>query len=150
MHHFHCSYKQLGNANHWQTKEWHLRCNSTSLLCFLCFLLSSQGFSRMYIYAISMITLHPFTTISMVGLDTSHAPIHIHNNDITKALRYGTTKSGLLFTGYMLEQISSHSLHASSAMALKLNGTNDTTIQNWVTGLCAPFLCISTPKLLCM
>ena len=71
----------------------------------------------------------PTTPISLTNITQGGAHEHIHDQDITTALRFGAAKAGLLFAGYTLERISSHSLRASGAMALKLNGADDTTIQ---------------------
>ena len=81
------------------------------------------------VHAIILYTQDFATPISLVTGPQFGQPYHIIDRDITAALRYGAAKAGLLFAGYTLERISSHSLRASGAMALKLNGADDTTIQ---------------------
>jgi hypothetical protein len=44
------------------------------------------------------------------------------------AVRWGAVSDGLLLRGYTIERISSHSLRAGGAMALKLSGSSDSTI----------------------
>ena len=81
------------------------------------------------IYSIRQHTQDVNTPISFVSRRPTGVHSHIHDNDITIALRCGAAKAGLLLRGYTLAQISSHSLRASGAMALKLAGADDTTIQ---------------------
>ena len=50
------------------------------------------------------------------------------DRDIGLAVRWGATHDGLLLRGYTLNRISSHSLRAGGAMALKLCGASDSTI----------------------
>jgi len=50
------------------------------------------------------------------------------DRDIGIAVRWGATSDGLLARGYTLSRISSHSLRAGGAMALKLSGASDSTI----------------------
>ena len=50
------------------------------------------------------------------------------DRDIGTAVRWGATSDGLLAKGYTLTRISSHSLRAGGAMALKLSGASDSTI----------------------
>ncbi len=44
------------------------------------------------------------------------------------AVRWGATFDGLLDKGYTLDRVSSHSLRAGGAMAMKLSGATDSTI----------------------
>jgi hypothetical protein len=50
------------------------------------------------------------------------------DRDIGIAVRWGATCDCLLTKGYTLNQISSHSLRAGGAMAMKLSGASDSTI----------------------
>ncbi len=52
----------------------------------------------------------------------------VSDRDIGIAVRWGATYDGLLLKGYTLNQISSHSLQAGGAMALKLSEASDSTI----------------------
>jgi hypothetical protein len=52
----------------------------------------------------------------------------ISDHDIGIAVRWGATCNCLLTRGYTLNQISSHSLRAGGAMAMKLSGALDSTI----------------------
>jgi hypothetical protein len=52
----------------------------------------------------------------------------VSDRDIGVAVRWGATYDGLLLKGYTLNRISSHSLRAGGAMALKLSGALDSTI----------------------
>ena len=52
----------------------------------------------------------------------------ISDRDITIAVRWGATADCLLSRGYTLDRVSSHSLRAGGAMAMKLSGTADSTI----------------------
>ena len=47
---------------------------------------------------------------------------------ITVAVRWGATSDFLLERGYTLDRVSSHSLRAGGAMAMKLSGASDSTI----------------------
>ena len=58
----------------------------------------------------------------------SRRPSKVTDRDIGVAVRWGATYDGLLFKGYTLSRISSHSLRAGGAMALKLAGASDSTI----------------------
>jgi integrase len=49
---------------------------------------------------------------------------HITATDITRAVRESVVLSGLLNSGYSPSRVSAHSLRASGAMALKLNGVD--------------------------
>ncbi len=48
--------------------------------------------------------------------------------DIGRAVRWGATSDTLISRGYTLDRVSSHSLSAGGAMAMKLSGTSDSTI----------------------
>ncbi len=50
------------------------------------------------------------------------------DRDIGIAVRWGATSDRLLTRGYTLQRISSHSLRAGGAMAMKLSGASDSTI----------------------
>jgi hypothetical protein len=52
----------------------------------------------------------------------------ISDRDITTAVRWGATYDCLLARGYTLDRVSSHSLRAGGAMAMKLSGASDSTI----------------------
>ena len=52
----------------------------------------------------------------------------VADKDINVAIRWGALADGLLARGYTLDRISSHSLRAAGAMALKLNGCSTETI----------------------
>ena len=52
----------------------------------------------------------------------------ISDRDITIAVRWGATADCLLARGYTLDRVSSHSLRAGGAMAMKLSGASDSTI----------------------
>ena len=52
----------------------------------------------------------------------------VTDRDIGTAVRWGATSDGLLTKGYTLNRISSHSLRAGGAMAMKLSGASDSTI----------------------
>ncbi len=66
-------------------------------------------------------------TIDMV-YHTSGRTSRVSDRDIGTAVRWGATYDGLLLRGYTLNRISSHSLRAGGAMALKLSGASDSTI----------------------
>ncbi len=53
------------------------------------------------------------------------------------AVWWGATSDGLLDKGYTLDRVSSHSLRAGGAMAMKLSGASDSTIMRigWWTSL---------------
>ena len=57
-------------------------------------------------------------------------PTFVTDPDIGTAVCWGATFDGLLAKGYILTRISSHSLHASGAMAMKLSGALDSTIMH--------------------
>ncbi len=52
----------------------------------------------------------------------------VTDRDIGTMVCWGATCNGLLAKGYTLNRISSHSLRASGAMAMKLSGASDSTI----------------------
>ncbi len=52
------------------------------------------------------------------------------DRDIGTAVHWGATSDGLLAKGYTLTRISSHSLRAGGAMAMKLSGASDSTIMH--------------------
>jgi hypothetical protein len=52
----------------------------------------------------------------------------VTERDIGIAVRWGAVSNGLLMRGYTMERVSSHSLRAGGAMALKLSGSSDSTI----------------------
>jgi hypothetical protein len=52
----------------------------------------------------------------------------VTDHDIGTAVRWGAMYDGLLLQGYTLNRVSSHSLRAGGAMALKLSGALDSTI----------------------
>ena len=52
----------------------------------------------------------------------------ISDRDITIAVRWGATADCLMARGYTLDRVSSHSLRAGGAMAMKLSGASDSTI----------------------
>jgi hypothetical protein len=54
---------------------------------------------------------------------------HITAPEITYAVRQSVVLGGLLNSGYQMSQVSAHSLRASGAMALKLNGHEEATIK---------------------
>lgn len=69
-----------------------------------------------------------FMPLSFAGRRQNGAQDHVLAGDITKAIEYVTAKTGLLLQGYILKRVSSHSLRASGAMALNMNGADDATI----------------------
>ena len=52
----------------------------------------------------------------------------VSDRDIGIAVRWGATSDSLLTRGYTINRISSHSLRAGGAMAMKLSGASDSTI----------------------
>jgi hypothetical protein len=62
------------------------------------------------------------TVITNLGTST------ISDRAITIAVRWGATADCLLARGYTLDRVSSHSLWAEGAMAMKLSGASDSTI----------------------
>ena len=55
-------------------------------------------------------------------------PTRVSDRDITAAVRWAAVHDGLLSRGYTLNRVSSHSLRAGGAMALKLAGESSDTI----------------------
>jgi hypothetical protein len=77
---------------------------------------------------VANISLGPLTgTLDTVYHGTT-ATSRVTDRDIGLAVRWGATHDGLLLRGYTLNRISSHSLRAGGAMALKLCGASDSTI----------------------
>jgi hypothetical protein len=60
--------------------------------------------------------------------DESGQRSQVSDRDIGIAVRWGATCDCLLTRGYTLDRISSHSLRAGGAMAMKLSGASDSTI----------------------
>ncbi len=52
----------------------------------------------------------------------------ISDQDLTIAVQWGTTYNCLMAKGYTVDRVSSHSLRAGSAMAMKLSIATDSTI----------------------
>ena len=52
----------------------------------------------------------------------------ISDQDVTIAVRWGATYDCLMAKGYTVDRVSSHSLRAGGAMAMKLSGATDSTI----------------------
>jgi integrase len=67
---------------------------------------------------------HPELPISFVGLGS-----HVTSYNITLAVRESVVLSGLLNSGYSPARVSAHSLRASGAMALRLNGVGEDIIK---------------------
>ena len=65
--------------------------------------------------------------ISMV-FHHNKQPTRVSDRDITIAVRWGALNDNLLERGYTLDRVSSHSLRAGGAMALKLAGATTDTI----------------------
>ena len=72
--------------------------------------------------------VHALHTIAPLdaSLPLSYVPNagHITATDVTRAVRESVVLSGLLNSGYSPTRVSAHSLRASGAMALKLNGVD--------------------------
>ncbi len=66
-------------------------------------------------------------TIDSVYIGPSKSS-RVTDRDIGIAVRWGAIYDGLLLKGYTINRISSHSLRAGGAMALKLSGASDSTI----------------------
>jgi len=59
----------------------------------------------------------------------------VSDRDIGVAVRWGATWDNLISKGYTLNRVSSHSLWAGGAMAMKLSGASDSTIMRvWSVG----------------
>ena len=54
---------------------------------------------------------------------------YVERRNICDAVEYGVIACGLLLKGYELHKVGSHSLRAGGAMAMKLNGVDDTRIK---------------------
>jgi hypothetical protein len=50
------------------------------------------------------------------------------DRDIERAVRWGATLDTLISRGYTIDRVSSHSLRAGGAMAMKFSGASDSTI----------------------
>jgi hypothetical protein len=53
---------------------------------------------------------------------------HVVANNVATLVQYATTDTNLVAQGYDLKRVSTHSLRASGAMALKLQGVDDSLI----------------------
>ncbi len=74
------------------------------------------------------ISLGPLTGTLNTVYHGATAVSKVTDQDIGLAVRWGATHDGLLLRGYTLNRVSSHSLRAGGAMALKLGGVSDSTI----------------------
>jgi hypothetical protein len=75
--------------------------------------------------------MRPSTQISTV----CHPPTwttRVSDRDVAIAVQWGATYDCLMAKGYTLDRVSSHSLRASGAMAMKLSGATDSTIMRIV------------------
>jgi len=54
--------------------------------------------------------------------------VHVQAKDITNLVKFAARGTHLEAQAYNLARIGTHSLHASGAMALKLQGVDDSTI----------------------
>jgi hypothetical protein len=73
-----------------------------------------------------MSTTTPLSTVCHSGARSSS----ISDRDVTLAVHWGAMCDCLLAKGYTFDWISSHSLRAGSAMAMKLSGATDSTIMH--------------------
>ena len=64
----------------------------------------------------------------------------VTDRDIGAAVRWGATHKGLLTRGYSLNRVSSYSLRAGGAMAMKLCGASDSTIMHVGWWTCLTYL----------
>ena len=71
---------------------------------------------------------HPPNTYLDTVVHSSRHTTHDSDRDIGIAVRWGAISDGLLLRGYTIHRISSHSLRAGGAMALKHSGASDSTI----------------------
>jgi len=71
---------------------------------------------------------HPPSTCLDTVVHSPRHTTHVSDRDIGIAVRWGAISDGLLLRGYTIDRISSHSLRAGGAMALKLSGASDSTI----------------------
>jgi hypothetical protein len=74
------------------------------------------------------ITLDPLTGTLDTVYNGAKAISKVTDRNIGIAVRWGAIHDGLLLGGYTLNRISSRSLRAGGAMALKLCGASDSTI----------------------
>lgn len=70
------------------------------------------------------LTEDPLAPISLYSMGN-----HIVSQDITVALRHAGARTGLYHCGYTVKRISSHSLRAGGAMAMKLSGADEGLIK---------------------
>jgi hypothetical protein len=70
----------------------------------------------------------PRCPINSVFPPAGRIPTLVSDRDIGTAIQWGATFDCLLTCGYTLDRISSHSLRAGRAMAMKLGGALDSTI----------------------
>lgn len=85
-------------------------------------------------------TIMAFGVDSATPLSFVSPGIHVLSGDITRLVKHGATATNLAAEGYDLKRVNTHSLRASGAMALKLQGVADSTIMKigrW-TGLTFP------------
>ena len=63
--------------------------------------------------------------------------MRVLDRDVTIAVQWGATYSFWMAKGYTLDRVSSHSLRAGGAMAMKLSGATNSTIMRigWWTSL---------------
>ncbi len=73
-----------------------------------------------------MSTTTPLSTVCHSGARS----LPISDRDVTLAVRWGATCDCLLAKGNTLDRVSSHSLCAGGAMAMKLSGATDSTIMH--------------------
>jgi hypothetical protein len=66
----------------------------------------------------------PATPLSFVSPN-----VHVFAKDITDLVKYAARATHLTAQGYDISRVGTHSLRASGAMALKLQGADDSTIQ---------------------
>ena len=76
--------------------------------------------------AITHYNMPPDTPLSYVS-----PGLHVTSTNVVSAVRTAVEASGLLTQGYCLKQVVAHSLRASGAMALKLNGYDKTDIMKF-------------------
>jgi hypothetical protein len=70
----------------------------------------------------------PKCPINSVFPPAGRRPTLVSDHDIGTAIQWGAMYNCLLTRGYTLDRISSHSLRAGGAMAMKLSGASDSTI----------------------
>ena len=64
----------------------------------------------------------------------------ISDQDVTVAVQWGATYNCLMAKGYTVDWVSSHSLRAGGAMAMKLSGATDSTIMQIGLRTSLPYL----------